>query len=168
MSSWLDAPGAGAARRASERTALSTGGRLWCPRLLCLLLLLLLSRSRSRSGPGLQRQVPQKREPHARDGEVARRLRAVRQRLLEQQPRLREIGLRRNAFAIAYLIDPVRALRLLRGSLARAPPRVGLLERVERHARVQRRELTRLPQARARFVEPCLRNQLVALDPAAG
>ena len=72
----------------------------------------------------LERQVAQQREAHARDGEIARRLRAVRQRLLEQEPRLREIRLRRDALAIAHLVDRVGALRLLRRAAARVQRRL--------------------------------------------
>ena len=65
----------------------------------------------------LQRKVPQERELHPRDGEIAGCLRPVRQRLLEEQARLREIRLCRDAFAEADLVDLVGA----RSPAARCP-----------------------------------------------
>ena len=60
-----------------------------------------------------------------RDGEVARGDRAVGDGLLEEQTRLREVGLRRDALAVAKLVDVEGALRLLgRARRWRATPPV--------------------------------------------
>ena len=76
----------------------------------------------------LNREIADERETNARDGEVSRGLRAIRPRLLEREARLREIGLRRDPFAQANLIDRVGALRLIRGSAAGVPGRFRFLE----------------------------------------
>ena len=86
---------------------------LWY-QLLLLLLLQLLLRLRLQGGPEaplVDRQIPDELDPRPRHGDVARRGRPVCLRLLELQPRLREIGLRGDAFAAAKLVDRVRALR---------------------------------------------------------
>jgi hypothetical protein len=76
----------------------------------------------------LKREIAQERESDSRDGEISRGLRAVRQRLLEEQSRLREICLRRNPFAITNLVDGVRALRLIGCSATRVPCGLSFLQ----------------------------------------
>ena len=129
------------------------GGCLWLllHRLLLFLLLLhLLLHVRARGGAAeglrIDRQVAQERDAGTRHGEVARRLRLVGRRLLEQDARLIQVRLRRDPLAIADLVDRVRARRLLRRAAARREGGLRLLQLVERDAGVERRELVGLLQ----------------------
>ena len=83
------------------------------------------------------------------------------------EPRLREIRLRRQPFAVAKLVDVVGALRLLRHAPARGERRFRRPQLNERHAGVERGELLRLLQSRARLVEIRLRDLDLTRDATA-
>ncbi len=71
-----------------------------------------------------ERQVGQQREPGARHLQVARGLRAVGFGLLQQQPRVGQLELRRDAGAVAHVGDLVGAGGLLDGAGAGFPRRL--------------------------------------------
>ena len=116
-----------------------------------------------------ERQIRQQREPHARDLHVARGLRAIGLRLLQQQPRVGQLELRRQAFAIAQLGDLVGALRLLHGAGGRFPrgARVGELQpaSTRRRAWPARASAAAAPASRR---GRRARDDFVRLDAAAG
>ena len=107
---------------------------------------------------GVDGQVAYERHARPRDGEIARRKGPIRHRLLEEQPRLREIRLCRDSFPVAKLIDAVRALSLLRRSATRLERRFRRLELVQRDARIERGQLLRLLEPSARLVQIRLRD----------
>src|SRR5262249_41409694 len=76
----------------------------------------------------------------------------------------REIGLRRDTFAEADLIDRIGALRLLRRALTRLPRCLRLLERRQRDAGIERGELACLLALRTGLLQSCLRDGFVAAD----
>ena len=116
-----------------------------------------------------QRQVGQQREPDASQLHVAGGHRALALRLLQQQPRIRQLELRRQPLAIAQLGDLVGPL----APAARCPPSTSQAARaLASSSRVEASSSAAsscVSWSRARLsTRSRARRQLVCLEPAAG
>ena len=123
---------------------------------------------RRRSRRRRQRQVGQQPEPDAGQLHGAGGHCALVLRLLQQEPGIRQLELRRQTLAVAELGDPVGPLRLLHDARRGLPggARVGELE--PGRGLVERRQLLRELETGAALDEIRARRQLVCLQPAAG